>query len=93
MGEDQKTDNRIVFFMRREGNLKYGGMVYYAARSGNYKILQNTPWEPMQFFNIKEDPAEINPLSKEGNKEYEELFRLLTRHIRQSGALPWQQQR
>ena len=91
MGEEQVTDNRTVFFMRREGNLKYGGMAYYAARSGNNKILQNTPWEPMQFFNLKEDPYELHPLEKKGNKEYEELFRQLTRHIRQSGAIPWQQ--
>lgn len=91
IGEKQDTDNRTVFYMRREGNLKYGGMVYYAARFRNYKILQNTPWEPMQFFNLKEDPYELHPLEKKGNKEYEELFRQLTRHIRQSGAIPWQQ--
>jgi arylsulfatase A-like enzyme len=89
-GQKQETGNRTVFFVRREGNPKYGGMAYYAARSGDYKILQNTPWEPMQFFNLKEDPYEKHPLEKAGNKEYEELFRLLTRHIRLSGAIPWQ---
>ena len=89
-GKVQNSDNRTVFFVRREGNLKYGGMAYYAARSGEFKILQNTPWEPMQFFNLKEDPAEQHPLPKTGSKEYEELFRQLTRHIRQSGSIPWQ---
>jgi len=88
--QKQETGNRTVFFMRREGNMKYGGMVYYAARLRNYKILQNTPWEPMQFFNVKEDPSELHPLEKSGSKEYAELFRQLTQHIRQSGTIPWQ---
>jgi arylsulfatase A-like enzyme len=89
-GQKQETGNRTLFFVRREGNLKYGGMAYYAARSGDYKILQNTPWEPMQFFNLKEDPYEKHPLEKAGNKEYEGLFLRLTRHIQLSGAIPWQ---
>jgi len=89
-GQKQETGNRTVFFMRREGNMKYGGMSYYAARYRNLKILQNTPWEPMQFFNVKEDPSELHPLENKGSKEYVELFRQLMRHIRQSGAIPWQ---
>jgi len=51
--------------------------------------LQNTPWEPMQFFNLKEDPYETKPLEKSG-KDYETLFRQLMEHIRLSGAVPWQ---
>lgn len=89
-GQEPNTNNRTLFFMRREGNMRYGGMVYYAARSGDYKILQNTPWEPMQFFNVKDDPDEGHPLDKTGNKIYGDLFRQLTQHIRRSGAVPWQ---
>lgn len=89
-GEKQETDHRTLFFVRREGNLKYGGMAYYAARTGDHKILQNTPWEPMQFFNLKDDPYEKEPLKTAGNKVYEELFRQLMRHIQLSGAIPWQ---
>ncbi len=43
MGRKQETDNRVVYFMRREGG-KYGGLCYYATREGNYKLLQNTPF-------------------------------------------------
>ena len=89
-GKEQDTNNRTVYFMRREGNMRYGGMVYYAARFRDYKILQNTPWEPMQFFNVKDDPAERNPLEKAGNKNYEDLYRQLSQHIRRAGAVPWQ---
>lgn len=41
--EQQVTDNRMVHFVRREGDIKYGGKAYYAARLGHLKILQNTP--------------------------------------------------
>ena len=92
MGQRNNSDQRILYFMRREGGLKYGGLAYYAARSGDFKIVQNTPWQPMQMFNLKEDPYETNPKEIIGNKSSEELFRQLTRHIRQSGAIPWQKQ-
>src|SRR5665811_405093 len=40
--KDQVTNNRVVYFMRREGGV-YGGQCYYAARYGQYKLVQNTP--------------------------------------------------
>ncbi len=91
-GNPPDTSQRTVFFVRREGNMRYGGMAYYAALRNGYKILQNTPWEPMQAFDLKSDPAESNPLEKKG-KEYDYLFRQLTRHIRESGAVPWQKEK
>ncbi len=89
-GEKQETDNRMVHWVRREGNFKYGGMAYYASRYGDYKILQNTPWEPIQFFNLKEDPLEQNPIQDKKSDTYKSLFRGLMEHIRQSGMIPWQ---
>jgi arylsulfatase A-like enzyme len=89
-GEKQITDDRLVYFVRREGNLNYGGLAYYAARLGPLKILQNTPWEPMQYFNIYNDPFEKQPIEKKGDKNYEQLFMNLTEHIRISGAIPWE---
>ncbi len=89
-GKEQITDNRQVFFMRREGGFKYGGLSYYSARYKDYKIVQNTPWEPMQFFNLREDPYEKQPLEKTKQMAYENLFNQLTRHIQLSGSIPWQ---
>lgn len=89
-GVKKELQPRTIFFVRREGNLKYGGLAYYAARSGDLKILQNTPWEPMQFFNLENDPFEMHPMETEGNREYESLLIQLTRHIRLAGAVPWQ---
>jgi arylsulfatase A-like enzyme len=90
-GERQTTDDRTVFWVRREGNLRYGGMAYYAARNRDLKILQNTPWEPMQFFDIMSDTREERSLSNQTDERYRKLFRALMEHIRQSGAIPWQE--
>ncbi|MEI7502258.1 MAG: sulfatase-like hydrolase/transferase [Paludibacter sp.] len=89
-GNTQITDERMVCFMRREGKLKYGGLCYYSARYKQFKIVQNTPWEPMQIFDLSTDPYEMNPIDKNENHNYEQLFTQLTNHISSSGAVPWQ---
>ena len=91
LGLEQITDDRTVFWVRREGG-NFGGLAYYAARQGGLKILQNTPWEPVQYFNLAADPIEQNPLDKTKDfpTVYNDLFRSQMKHIRLSGAVPWQ---
>lgn len=89
LGKQQITDERTVHWMRREGNMRYGGLCYYATRYKDYKIVQNTPWEPVQLFQIKEDIRETKPLETKGNKVYESLFKAQMEHIRMAGAIPW----
>jgi len=89
MGQQQPGEARTVYFMRREGGPPYGGQIYYSALSGQYKIVQNTPWEEMQFFNLDSDPYEKQSLKKKEEAEYRQLFTKLTRHISLSGAVPW----
>lgn len=90
-GEKQDTGDRVVYWVRREGNKRYGGQAYYASRYRNYKILQNTPWEPIQYFDIKNDPQETTALEKSG-KIFDTLFYGQMEHIRQAGAVPWSKQ-
>ncbi|MCB0554557.1 MAG: sulfatase-like hydrolase/transferase [Phaeodactylibacter sp.] len=89
MGENQATDDRYLFWVRREG-WQYGGQAYYAARHKDYKILQNSAYEPLQFFNIEADEMEKTPLNPENNEIYSALRIALQEHIRKSGAIPWQ---
>ena len=80
----------MVYFMRREGGL-YGGLCYYAARKGPYKLVQNTPFEAFQLFNIVSDPYEKNPLDqKQFQEQFKELKYGLSQHIRKAGAIPWE---
>ncbi|MBL7154800.1 MAG: sulfatase-like hydrolase/transferase, partial [Phycisphaerae bacterium] len=88
LGKPQPDEDRFLFWVRREGG-HYGGRAYYAARYGDYKLVQNTPFESLEIYNLKEDPKEENPLEKK-HKMYNILFTALRSHITKSGAVPWQ---
>jgi len=88
LGKDQPAEDRFLFWVRREGG-NYGGRAYYAARYGDYKLLQNSPFEPLELFNLKADPQEQHPLDKK-HRMYRKLFTALRNHIIEAGAVPWQ---
>ncbi len=88
-GMEQDIDNRFLFWVRREGGV-YGGQAYHAARYLDHKILQNTPFEPIQYFNLGADELEKNPLDPSEDEIYEKLRSQLQDHIRKSGSVPWQ---
>jgi len=89
-GDQQITNDRYVFWVRREG-YRYGGQAYYAARFKDFKLLQNTPYEPIQYFNLKADPYETNPLEQSDHRIFDSLRFQLQEHIRQGGRVPWQE--
>ncbi len=88
LDKNKKEEPRLVYFMRREGGI-YGGLCYYAIRRGAFKLMQNTPYEQLQLFNIEADPLEKNPLDA-NSKEAMELKFILSQHIRKAGAIPWE---
>ena len=88
LGKSQPAEDRFLFWVRREGG-GYGGRAYYAARYGDYKLVQNSPYEPMELYNLKDDPQEQKPLGRK-NKMYQKLFTALRNHIIEAGAVPWQ---
>ena len=88
LGKSQPAEDRFLFWVRREGG-HYGGRAYYAACYGDYKLVQNSPFEPMQLFNLKDDPQEQKPLSNR-NQMYNKLFAALRNHIIEAGAVPWE---
>ena len=89
LGTGKVDPVRPLIWVRREGGMKYAGRVYYAIRKGNWKLLQNTPFEPMQLFNLADDPMEQSPVT---NKPAiaNELTHTLRKHINASGQIPWQ---
>jgi len=88
LGEAQPAEDRTLFWVRREGG-GYGGRAFYAARYGDWKLLQNSPFEPLQLYNLADDPKEQQPLNK-NHKMYKQLFIALRNHIIEAGAVPWQ---
>ena len=89
-GGGKKGDpNRTLIWIRREGNFRYQGRAYYAIREGDWKLLQNHPFEPMQLVNLKKDPQEQNP--KPANHPVaRKLISKLMLHLQKSGDMPWQ---
>jgi len=86
--QDQVTNSRAVYFMRREGG-KYSGLSYYAVRQGQYKLVQNTPFEAMHLFNLDTDPKEQIPLSSKSAK-FKDMKYKLSQHIKEAGKINWQ---
>ena len=87
-GEQTPLSTRPVFWMRREG-WTYGGQIYYAARFQQFKLVQNTPFEDYQLFDLDNDPGEKNPLPTT-HEMFDRLKTMLREHIQQAGAIPWQ---
>jgi hypothetical protein len=54
------------------------------------KIVQNTPYEPIEFYNLDKDPGEEAALENEGT-EYRQLFEEQQRHIQRTGSVIWQE--
>jgi arylsulfatase A-like enzyme len=81
---------RTLFWMRREGG-DYGGRAYYAARKGKFKLLQNSPFEPMMLYDLDQDPRETAPLHRD-HPMYEELFEAIRQHINEASRIPWQRE-
>jgi len=93
LGKDWAEPQRDLFWVRLEGNQKYGGIPYHAARRGDWKLLRNTGFEPYQLFNLKSDPEENNPIPKnKAPQKYNELFSSLMRHINHAGKYKWQRE-
>lgn len=88
LGESQDLDDRLLFWVRREGG-RYNGRAYYAAREGDWKLLQNSPFEEMELYNLADDPLEEHPLPRD-HAMYKKLYQAVSNHINTAGAVPWQ---
>jgi len=82
---------RDLYFVRREGGLDYGGKSYEAIIRGEWKLLQNDPYSPLELYNLKNDPQEKENLAATQKKVFRELASALRAHIQRGGATPWQQ--
>ena len=90
LGEEAPAEDRTLYFTRREGGIRYGGQSIYAVRKGDWKLLQNSPYEPYELYNILMDPQEKNNLMDSEEEKYRELNKLMMEHIQKGGQVPWQ---
>ncbi len=83
-------DARELYFVRREGGAKYGGKSYEALVRGDWKLLQNDPYSPLELYNVRDDPQETRNVAVAQPKVFAELSAALREHIRNGGCVPWQ---
>jgi arylsulfatase A-like enzyme len=81
---------RELYFVRREGGLHYGGKSYQAIIRGDWKLMQNDPYSPLELYNLREDPQEQANLADQEPNMVRQLGRELRAHIQRGGATAWQ---
>lgn len=84
------TKSRDLYFVRREGGPAYGGKSYEAIIRGDWKLMQNDPYSPLELYNLKDDPHEQHNLAATNKKVFNELATALRAHVQRGGATPWQ---
>jgi arylsulfatase A-like enzyme len=89
-GKSQPPLRTHWFFRRREGGNRYGGKTIEAVIRGDWKLLQNSPFAPLELYNLKTDPKEQHDLARKNRRVFNELSAALRKEIQRYGTVPWQ---
>jgi arylsulfatase A-like enzyme len=90
LGDTQPPLREDWFFSRREGGNAYGGKTIDALIRGDWKLLQNSPFAPLELYNLRDDPREEDDVARENPQIFNQLSAALRRQIQRAGAVPWQ---
>ena len=90
LGGPAPDPNRLLFFSRREGGLRFGGKTIEAVRQGPWKLLQNSPYAPLELYNLERDPLETTDLSSAEPDVFRRLAAELRQYVQEAGSVPWQ---
>lgn len=89
-GESMPAGPRDLYFVRREGGMRYGGKSYQAIVRDGWKLMQNDPYLPLELYNLKDDPSEQNNLAKSERQKFRQLQQAMQKQIQAAGSVPWQ---
>ena len=89
LGHRQDLDDRVLYWVRREGGSDFFGLTQQAVRKGDLKLLQNRPGSPLQLFDLSEDPYESNDCIANQDERHT-MTTILRTEIQKSGVVPWQ---
>lgn len=89
LGHPQDFNDRILYWVRREGSPDFFGLTQQAVRKNDLKLLQNRPGDPLELFDLNEDPYEsIDRIANE--PERKAMTAILRTEIQKAGSVPWQ---
>ncbi|MDR9366027.1 MAG: sulfatase-like hydrolase/transferase [Balneolaceae bacterium] len=90
LGEEQPSREGPLYFSRREGGTRYGGLTIQAVRLGDWKLLQNSPFSPQELYNLANDPTEEHNRIHDNPEKYKELNNIMQEFLQKGGQVPWQ---
>ena len=91
LGKSQTIPERTLYFVRRNGELVRGAAkTNNAMIRGEWKILQNSAYAPLEFYNLKNDPLETTDVRTKAPAEFQKSLRQMMLHIQEGGRTPWQ---
>jgi arylsulfatase A-like enzyme len=90
LGQHGPQPDRDLYFVRREGGAAYGGLTIDAFRRGRWKLLQDSPFAPLELYDLESDPRESTNLAAGKPSVFEQLSGGLRRQIQRGSQTPWQ---
>ena len=89
-GEKQDFSERVLYWLRREGNQRFLGQCQRAVRLGDIKLLHNSPFEPLELYNLATDALETTNIARTEDELFTEMSGLFQAETQQAGSVPWQ---
>ena len=89
-GKSTVLNPRPLFFSRREGNLQFGGLTIQTVIDDQWKLLQNSPYQNYELYNLLKDPQEIQNVIKLEPDRYKKMLDMMILQIKRGGSMPWQ---
>lgn len=89
-GEQQDFSERILYWLRREGGQQFLGQCQHAVRRGDIKLLHNSPFEPLELYNLSNDPLETTDSAQTETALFREMRQLFQAETQKAGSVPWQ---
>lgn len=89
-GESMSDKDRVLYYVRREGGNRYGGLTIQAVELNDWKLLQNSPFEKQELYNLAVDPYETNNLAASEPQKFKEMNAIMMQQIQAAGKVSWQ---